>query len=71
LYARLERYALAINDYDEVIRLKPKDGPAYNMRGEAYISSGNQEMGCYSLRKACELGYCKGYTYAKDEGDCR
>jgi tetratricopeptide (TPR) repeat protein len=71
LYARLERYALAINDYDEVIRLKPKDGPAYNMRGEAYISSGNKEMGCYSLRKACELGYCKGYTYAKDEGDCR
>jgi len=71
LYARLERYALAINDYDEVIRLKPKDGPAYNMRGEAYISSGNKEMGCYSLRRACELGYCKGYTYAKDEGDCR
>jgi tetratricopeptide (TPR) repeat protein len=71
LYARLERYALAINDYDEVIRLKPKDGPAYNMRGEAYISSGNKEMGCDSLRRACELGYCKGYTYAKDEGDCR
>lgn len=71
LYARLERYALAIDDYDEVIRLKPKDGPAYNMRGEAYISSGNKEMGCYSLRRACELGYCKGYTYAKNEGDCR
>jgi tetratricopeptide (TPR) repeat protein len=71
LYARLERYALAINDYDEVIRLKPKDGPAYNMRGEAYISSGNKETGCYSLHRACELGYCKGYTYAKDEGDCR
>jgi tetratricopeptide (TPR) repeat protein len=71
LYARLERYALAINDYDEVIRLKPKDGPAYNMRGEAYISSGNKETGCDSLRRACELGYCKGYTYAKDEGDCR
>jgi len=71
LYARLERYALAINDYDEVIRLKPKDGPAYNMRGEAYISSGNKEMGCGSLRRACELGYCKGYTYAKNEGDCR
>ncbi len=71
LYARLERYALAIDDYDEIIRLKPKDGPAYNMRGEAYISSGNKAMGCYSLRRACELGYCKGYTYAKNEGDCR
>ena len=71
LYAKLERYALAINDYDDVIRLKPKDGLAYNMRGEAYISSGNKEMGCDSLRRACELGYCKGYTYAKDEGDCR
>lgn len=71
LYARLERYALAIDDYDEIIRLKPNDGTAYNMRGEAYISSGNKEMGCYSLRRACELGYCKGYTYAKNEGDCR
>jgi len=71
LYAKLERYALAINDYDDVIHLKPKDGLAYNMRGEAYISSGNKEMGCDSLRRACELGYCKGYTYAKDEGDCR
>ena len=46
LYARLERYALAIDDYDEIIRLKPNDGTAYNMRGEAYISSGNKEMGC-------------------------
>ena len=70
LYTRLERYALAINDYDEIIRLKPKDGPAYNMRGEAYISSGNKETGCRSLRRGCDLGYCKEYKYAKNEGDC-
>ncbi|MGD0278745.1 MAG: tetratricopeptide repeat protein [Smithella sp.] len=70
LYMRLERYALAINDYDEIIRLKPKDGPAYNMRGEAYISSGDKETGCRSLRRGCDLGYCKEYKHAKNEGDC-
>ncbi len=35
----------------------------------AYLSSGNKEMGCSSLRRACELGYCKDYKYAKKEGD--
>lgn len=70
-YTRLERYALAISDCDEIIRLKPKDGPAYDMRGVAYIASGSKETGCQSLRTACELGTCKGYTHAKNEGDCR
>jgi tetratricopeptide (TPR) repeat protein len=70
-YAKLEQYELAINDYDEVIRLKPNDVSAYNMRGHAYFLQDNISLGCSDARKACALGNCKLLELTKSNGYCR
>ncbi|TRZ52486.1 tetratricopeptide repeat protein [bacterium] len=67
----LGQYQRAIKDFDEAIRLKPDYAKAYNNRGLAYISSGNSQEGCRSFIRACELGECEGYEWARQNGNCR
>ena len=71
VYMEMGLYQQAIKDFNQVIRLKPDWSSAYNTRGLAYILSGNSGEGCRSLTRACELGYCKGYELAKQQGHCR
>ncbi|HNZ11123.1 MAG TPA: tetratricopeptide repeat protein [Smithellaceae bacterium] len=70
LYAKMEHYQLAIDDYDEVIRMTPNDASAYHWRADAYFSQGSIMMGCSDARKACELGRCEVFNEAKNDGDC-
>lgn len=70
LYAKMEHYQLAIDDYDEVIRMTPNDASAYHWRADAYFSQGSIMMGCSDARKACELGQCELFNEAKNDGDC-
>ena len=70
-YLYLNQYQPAIKDYDEAIRLKPDNTEAYNNRGVAYIFSGNTGEGCLSIKRACELGNCKGNEWGKKEGYCQ
>jgi len=44
---------------------------AYYCRGIAYIVLGNRVRGCSDVQKACKLGVCKAYEWAKQEGYCR
>ncbi|MCX5818166.1 MAG: tetratricopeptide repeat protein [Proteobacteria bacterium] len=55
----------------EAIRLKPDDADVYNNRGLAYLRMGNTTSGCNDLQKACSMGNCKSYEWAKNKGDCR
>jgi tetratricopeptide (TPR) repeat protein len=65
------QYQRAIQDLSESIRLRPDFAEAYNNRGTAYLIQKNQYLGCPDLRKACELGTCKGLDWAKSQGSCR
>ena len=69
-YDNLGQYQRAIEDFNQAIRLQPNEAAAYGNRGHAYISSNNIRKGCRDLQKACELGNCKGYEFAKDKGHC-
>lgn len=71
IYGILGQHQRAIHDFDTAIRLKPDYVDAYETRGIAHISAGNSRDGCPSLRRACELGDCKGYEAAKLYGKCR
>ena len=51
------QHELAIQDYDEAIRLDPLDAIAYHWRGFAYHSLGEQELADWDYLKAKELGY--------------
>jgi tetratricopeptide (TPR) repeat protein len=69
-YSGLRQHQRAIEDFNQAIRLKPDYAVAYHNRGAAYIWSGNLTTGCRSLKRACELGECKGYEYFKTKGSC-
>jgi Flp pilus assembly protein TadD len=56
-YGNLGQHERAIEDYDEAIRLDPKDAYAYNNRGLAYRNQGQQELADRDFAKAEELGY--------------
>jgi tetratricopeptide (TPR) repeat protein len=70
VYDELGQYQLAINNYNEAIRIKPNYAKYYNNRGAAYLLQGNNMLGCSDAQKACELGNCKLIEIAKRKGYC-
>ena len=70
-YSRLKQYSRAIKDYDNAIDLNPSYAVAYYNRGLAYISWGRINQGCADLKKACNLGDCKGLEWATKKGKCQ
>jgi len=69
-YGRTGRYQQAIDDFNKAIRLKPNFADAYNNRGYAHFLQGNKNMGCFDAQKACSLGMCKLFKFAKEQGHC-
>ncbi len=48
----------AIYNFSEAIRIRPNFYVPYHGRGQLYLMSGNKELGCYDVQKACDLGNC-------------
>jgi tetratricopeptide (TPR) repeat protein len=69
-YYRKGDYDKAISDYSNAIETNPKLAKPYNNRGLAYYYKGLNYKACSDFKWACELGFCKGYEFAKREGDC-
>jgi tetratricopeptide (TPR) repeat protein len=69
-YGKLDRWNLAINDYDAAIRMKPRDGSLYTMRGNAHFALGKISLACSDAKKACTFGHCTLIREAKNDGDC-
>lgn len=69
-YGRTGRYQQAIDDFNKAIHLKPNFADAYNNRGYAHFLQGNKNMGCFDAQKACSLGMCKLFKFAKEQGHC-
>jgi len=62
----------AIDDLTKAIEVNPKDAAVYLFRGIIYFEDlGNKVKGCSDFKKACELGECKTYNLAKQNGDCQ
>ncbi|HPN98667.1 MAG TPA: tetratricopeptide repeat protein [Syntrophorhabdaceae bacterium] len=70
-YYNLGQHSRAIEDYNQAIRIKPDYADAYNNRGAAYLSISNTTKGCPDAKKACNLGICEAYEYAKRKRWCR
>ena len=64
--ANLKDYKGAIEDFNKVIELNPKDAFAYNNRGLAKIDLGQKDSGCLDLSKAGELGFAEAYESIKE-----
>ena len=55
LYVRLGQYQLAIDDYNEAIRLKPDYANAYNNRGSAYSRLGQYQLAIEDYNEAIRI----------------
>jgi tetratricopeptide (TPR) repeat protein len=60
LFTKKLEYDKAIKDFDEIIRLEPNNGKAYDHRGYAKFQMGDKSGGCIDLKKARELGFIVG-----------
>jgi tetratricopeptide (TPR) repeat protein len=56
-FYRTGDYDKAISDFNEAIRLNPKDGRDYYMRGWAYKPQGKDSAAQADFEKAKQLGY--------------
>jgi tetratricopeptide (TPR) repeat protein len=54
-YKHKGQYALAIQDYNQVIRLKPDDEDAFNARGNAYYDRGQHDLAMRDYDEAIRL----------------
>jgi tetratricopeptide (TPR) repeat protein len=71
-YDKKGKYDQAIKDFSKVLEINPKFAMAHSNRGFTYfVNLGNKVKGCDDWKKACELGECKNYNLAKQQGDCQ
>ncbi len=72
VYKNKDQYDQAISDYTKALEINPKYAKAYNNRGFIYlVKLRNKVKGCADWKKACQLGECENYNYAKQKGDCQ
>jgi len=69
-WAALHEYRKAIEDFTSAISINKNYADAYNNRGLTYFNQRKKESGCRDVRKACELGNCRGLELAKSMGLC-
>jgi tetratricopeptide (TPR) repeat protein len=70
-YKDLSQHQRASKIFNMAIRLKSDGADTYINRGVAYLSRGNNELGCRDAQKACTLSNCKLLEEAKRRGACR
>lgn len=69
-YRQSGRYSEAVQDYSRVIELDKSNVQAYNNRGYSYSKLKDIENTCADLKKACELGDCRGFDIMHKAGKC-
>ena len=63
-------YEKAVEDYSKAISMKPDYADAYYNRGLAYFKQDHYNLGCDDVRKACVLGKCEAFEWAKGKNYC-
>jgi TonB family protein len=69
-FRNLDKYSEAIADYTKVIELDKGYLQAYNNRAVAYNKLNDSEKMCLDIKKACDLGDCRGLELAQKAGKC-
>ncbi|MBW1840321.1 MAG: tetratricopeptide repeat protein [Deltaproteobacteria bacterium] len=67
----LAQYEKAIKDYSQAIRIDPKYVDAYFNQALANYQLDEIDRMCNFFEKACELGACEGFEWAKQESLCK
>ncbi|MBN1905174.1 MAG: tetratricopeptide repeat protein [Deltaproteobacteria bacterium] len=68
----MKNYQAAIIDFSHAIEINPKDVLAYISRGTIFMVHFNDnKKACTDWKRACELGSCRNYKFARKKGLCR
>jgi tetratricopeptide (TPR) repeat protein len=71
-YYEKGQFDQAIKDYSKAIEIDLGYALAYKNRGFTYlVKLGDKVKGCADLKRACELGECANYNWARQKGYCR
>jgi tetratricopeptide (TPR) repeat protein len=68
LYAALGRYQQAIEDYDKIIKLRPKLSVFYYSRGSAYSALGDKQKALDDYKIAAKLGVKQAQNILNKQG---
>jgi tetratricopeptide (TPR) repeat protein len=71
IYTDFGQYQLAIDNFNEAIRLDPYAKDALNNRAYAHFKNNNKVSACTDAKKACELGNCRIFQLLGTKGFCR
>ncbi len=69
-FRNLGKYSEAVADYTKVIELDKSFLQAYNNRAVAYNKLKDTENMCLDIKKACDLGDCRGLELAQKAEKC-
>lgn len=70
-YYKLGEYQNAVDDYSEALLFQPNDTEIYHNRSLAYLFQNRIKIFCHDAQKACTLGNCKIFEWAKDKEYCQ
>jgi tetratricopeptide (TPR) repeat protein len=70
-YYKLGEYQHAADDYSEALLFQPNDAEIYHNRSLAYLFQSKTKLFCHDAQKACTLGNCKIFEWAKDKEYCQ
>ncbi len=69
-YGRKGLYDKAIINYTKAIELSPKFAQGYVNLGYAWYLKGEYGLSCFFYKRACTLGYCRGFSWIQNSGLC-
>ena len=69
-FRKLGKYGESIEDFTKVVELDADYLQAYNSRAISYNRLKDNRNMCADLKKACELGDCRGINAARKAGGC-
>ena len=70
-YLQKGQYDKAISDANKAIEMKPNFAEPYMARGLIYMDGlESEDKACSDWKRACDLGRCEFYKFAKISGKC-
>jgi lipoprotein NlpI len=67
----LSKYQLALQDFNQSLKLEPNYAKAYLNRGLAFYQINNDTEACGDFKKSCDQGDCDGMKWAMKNGICK
>jgi regulator of sirC expression with transglutaminase-like and TPR domain len=70
-YYELNKYQLALNDFNQSLKYKPQYAKAYLNRGLVFYQMDKNAQACGDFQRSCNQVDCDGIKWAIKNGICK